>query len=158
MAYVPGDLSSTKWHSHTSCSSTLSSFTGTLHVSAMSLSIPSSSYMAHHQLRDGLQAWELSTNYNRCMTLAIQSATSLSKNNVEICSFPEELQPPGTSASKPAKGSTLLMQFWFWLFVQEFTCTVVTAGSGSSTMRSKETDVPVLHPVSQHDAAYCSSL
>lgn len=78
--------------------------------------------------------------------------TSLTKNNVEICSFPEELQPPGTSVSKPAKGCTLLMQFWFWLFVQEFTCTVVTAGSGSSAMRSKETNVPVLHPVSQYAA------
>lgn len=54
MAYVPADLSSTKWHSHTSRSSTLFSLTGTRHGSAMSLSIPCSSYMAHLQVRDGL--------------------------------------------------------------------------------------------------------
>lgn len=74
MAHVPEDLSSTQWHSHTSCSSTLFSFTGTLHGSAMSLSIPSSSYMAHHQVTDSLQACELITEYNRCMTLAGLSA------------------------------------------------------------------------------------
>lgn len=74
MAHVPEDLSSTQWHSHTSCSSTLFSFTGTRHGSAMSLSVPSSSYMAHHQVRDSLQACELITEYNRCMTLAGLSA------------------------------------------------------------------------------------
>lgn len=87
-----------------------------------------------------------------------QDCLHITKNNVKSAAFLRNYSPPGTSPSKPAKGCTLLMQVWFWLFVQKFTCTVVTAALGSSAMRSRETDVPVLHPISQHDVANCSSL
>lgn len=82
----------------------------------------------------------------------------ITKNNVKSAAFLRNYRPPGTSPSKLAKGCTLLMHVWFWLFVQEFTCTAVTAGLGSSATRSRETGVPVLHPISQHDVANCSSL
>lgn len=43
--------------------------------------------------------------------------TSLTKNNVKSADFLRNYRPPGSSASKPAKGCTLLMQIWFWLLV-----------------------------------------
>lgn len=84
--------------------------------------------------------------------------TSITKSNVKSAAFLRNYRPPGTSASKPANGHTLLMQVWFWRIVQESTCTAATAGLGSSAIRSREIDDPVLHPVSQHDVANCSSL
>lgn len=84
--------------------------------------------------------------------------TSITKKNVKLAAFLRNYRPPGTSASKLANGRTLLMQVWFWGFVQESTCTAVTAGLGSSAIRSRGIDAPVLHPVSQHDVANFSSL
>lgn len=146
MAYVPEDLSSTKWHSHTSCSSTLFSFTGTRHVSAMSLFILSSP-----SAQGSLGAQQVPVPGRTI-------CTSITKNNMRSAAFLRNFRPPGTSASKPAKGCTLLMQVWIWLFVQEFTCAVVAAGSGSSAMRLREAAVPVVHPISQHDVADSRSL
>lgn len=73
--------------------------------------------------------------------------TSIIKNNVESAAFLRNYRPPATSGSRIVKGCTLLMQLWFWLFVQESNCTVVAAGFSSSVVKTRYIDVPVLHPI-----------
>lgn len=72
--------------------------------------------------------------------------TSIIENNVKSAAFLKNYGPPATSGSRSVKGRTLLMQLWFWLFVQESNCTVVAAGLSSSVVRTRYIDVSVLYP------------
>lgn len=144
MAHVPKDVSPTKWHSRTLCFSTLFSFMGTPRISAMSLflALPALLIIRSRTAYE-LVHWSPSTTEHD----PDRTNASIIKNNVKSAAFLRNYRPPATSGSRSAKGYTLLIQLWFWLFVQETNCTVVAAGLSSSVVRTRYIDVPVLHPI-----------